>query len=63
LCQALGVTREHNALALDAAPFALQARHGRPTVAVGPRIGISKAVELPWRFVLAGSPYLSRPLR
>lgn len=62
--QALGITREHhNGLPLDAPPFALTPAHEAPRVLCGPRIGISKAVELPWRFVLAGSPYLSRPLR
>lgn len=60
LCQALGVTHEHNGLPLDAPPFALGA--GQPQrVVAGPRIGLTKAVELPWRFGLAGSPYLSRP--
>ena len=65
LCQALGVTRAHNNLALDAAPFQLLARdHGWDgDVLAGPRIGISKAVELPWRFALAGSRFLSKPLR
>jgi DNA-3-methyladenine glycosylase len=63
LAQALGVTREYNALALAAAPFELLPRTGRVQVAVGPRIGISKAVEVPWRFGLAGSPFLSRPFR
>ncbi|WP_374580399.1 DNA-3-methyladenine glycosylase [Pseudoduganella sp.] len=63
LAQALGVTREYNALALGAAPFELLPRKGRVALAVGPRIGISKAVEVPWRFGLAGSPYLSRPFR
>ena len=63
LGQALGVTRDYNALALDQAPFELLPRRGRVQVAVGPRIGISKAVEAPWRFGLLGSPFLSRPFR
>ena len=65
LCEALGVTREHNNLPLAKAPFKLIARDPvhRPEVLAGPRIGISKAVDLPWRFVLAGSRYLSKPMR
>jgi DNA-3-methyladenine glycosylase len=63
LCQALGITREHDGLRLDAPPFKLRARTGEPAVATGPRIGITRAQELPWRFALAGSRYLSRPLR
>jgi DNA-3-methyladenine glycosylase len=62
LCQALGVTREHDGLALDAPPFELLAREGAPPDIVrAPRIGISKAAERPWRYLLAGSPYVSRP--
>jgi len=63
LAQALGVTREYNAMALDAPPFELLPRKGRVQVVVGPRIGISKAVDVPWRFGLAGSPFVSRPFR
>ena len=63
VCQALGVTQMHNRLALDAPPFMLLAREDDVTVQAGPRIGISKAMETPWRFVLAGSPYLSKPMR
>jgi DNA-3-methyladenine glycosylase len=63
LAQALGVTRGMNGMALDAAPFALLAPQDPVDVCVGPRIGISKAVDVPWRFGLAGSPYLSRPFR
>jgi len=63
LAQALGVTRAHNNLALDAAPFTLLPATEAVAVVAGPRIGISKAVELPWRFGLAGSPFLSRPFR
>lgn len=61
LAQALGVTREHNGRALDAPPFRILAPARDPAILEGPRIGITKAVELPWRFGLAGSPYLSRP--
>ena len=61
--QALGITREHNGMALDAPPFQLlPARAAQPVVS-GPRIGISKAVDVPWRFGLAGSRFLSRPFR
>jgi DNA-3-methyladenine glycosylase len=63
LCQALGVTRAHDGLALDEPPFELLAREEEPPLAVGPRIGISRAVEQPWRYGLAGSPFLSRPFR
>jgi DNA-3-methyladenine glycosylase len=60
LCQALGIARVHDGLALDEPPFALLARESEPQLAVGPRIGISRAVEQPWRYGLAGSPFLSR---
>jgi DNA-3-methyladenine glycosylase len=62
LCQALGITREHDGLPLDEPPFELRARRVEPSIATAPRIGISKAQELPWRYALAGSRYLSRPL-
>jgi DNA-3-methyladenine glycosylase len=63
LCEALGVTRAHNGLALDAGPFQIFARTEKATLIVGPRIGISKAVDHPWRYGLAGSRYLSRPFK
>jgi DNA-3-methyladenine glycosylase len=63
LCQALGITREHDGLALDRPPFALHARSETVAIATGPRIGITRAAELPWRYALAGSRFLSRPLR
>jgi DNA-3-methyladenine glycosylase len=63
LCQALAITREHDGLALDRPPFRLEQRIELPQVVRGPRIGISRAAELPWRYALAGSRYLSRPLR
>ena len=63
LCQALGVTREHDGLPLDEPPFELLAREDVPQIARGPRIGITRAAERSWRYVLDGSSYLSRPLR
>ena len=63
LCQALGVTREHDGLRLDEAPFELRPSETRPAVATGPRIGISAAADRPWRYVVAGSRFLSRPLQ
>jgi DNA-3-methyladenine glycosylase len=62
LTQALGLTGEHDGLPLDKPPFALYAA-GDVTIAVGQRIGITKAAEVPWRYAEAGSPYLSRPIR
>jgi DNA-3-methyladenine glycosylase len=61
LCQALRITAAHNGLALDTPPFALFARTGRVEVVVGPRIGITKAVEKPWRYGEKGSRFLSKP--
>jgi DNA-3-methyladenine glycosylase len=63
VCEALGITRAHNGLALDAAPFELHRRTRKPEIAVGPRIGITKAVDHPWRYGLAGSRFLSKPFR
>jgi DNA-3-methyladenine glycosylase len=63
LCQALGVTREHDGLPLDRPPFALTARSGDVELVTGPRIGITKAVDQPWRYGLAGSRFASRPFR
>lgn len=76
LTQALGVELAHNGTSLvsgpvtiragdhlDAAPhaLALEGSIGSPVILAGPRIGIAKAVELPWRFCLAGSRHVSRP--
>lgn len=60
LCQALAVTRELNGLPLDRPPFELAPGPARGLV-VGPRIGITKAVDVPWRFGEAGSRFVSRP--
>jgi DNA-3-methyladenine glycosylase len=61
LTEALGITDKHNALALDAPPIALYARATKPEILAGMRIGITKAVELPWRYGLKGSKFLSKP--
>ena len=63
LCQALAVTGEHDGLPLDRPPFELRAREGEPEIVTGPRVGITQAADLPWRYGLAGSPYLSRSFR
>jgi len=59
--QALGITREHDGLPVDRPPFVLVPAEAAAELLHGPRIGITKAVERPWRFGLAGSPCLSRP--
>ncbi|TPN75970.1 DNA-3-methyladenine glycosylase [Mesorhizobium sp. CU2] len=61
LCQALGIDGSHNRLSLGALPFAFAPTRIDPAAVVsGRRIGLTKAVELEWRFGLAGSRYLSR---
>lgn len=63
LCQSLGVTREHDGLRLDRPPFELHARPREVDVVAGARVGITRAVDLPWRYALAGSRYVSRVVR
>jgi DNA-3-methyladenine glycosylase len=63
LCQALGISREHNGLPLDRAPFKLNPRTQIPKILSGPRIGITRATELSWRYLEADSPYVSRAPR
>jgi DNA-3-methyladenine glycosylase len=60
LCEALGLTGEHDGLPLDRPPFELRSRTGDVEVAAAPRIGISRAAERPWRYVRSASPFLSR---
>jgi DNA-3-methyladenine glycosylase len=60
LCQALGVTREHDGLPLDRPPFELLERDRPVEVLTGPRIGITRAADLPWRYTESGSRFLSR---
>lgn len=59
LAQALGIDADWNGAPLHSAMH----RRSHPDVAAGMRIGISKAVEVEWRFAQAGSAWLSRPLR
>jgi DNA-3-methyladenine glycosylase len=61
LTEALGITIDHNTLPLDRPPIALHARTGDVDIAMGVRIGITKAVELPWRYGVKGSKFLSKP--
>jgi DNA-3-methyladenine glycosylase len=61
LCQALGITHKQNGFALDEPPFELFARTDAVEVAAGPRIGLTKAVDKPWRYGLKGSRFLSKP--
>jgi DNA-3-methyladenine glycosylase len=61
VAQALGITRDHDGLPLDGRPFELRAADTPAEVLAGARIGISKAIDMPWRFGLAGSRFLSKP--
>jgi DNA-3-methyladenine glycosylase len=63
VCQALAITRAQNEFALDEPPFELRARQSDVDVVAGVRIGITKAAELPWRYGLKGSRFLSKPFR
>ena len=60
LCEALGVTGVYDGLPLDEPPFSLRAPSEPHAVVVGPRIGLSKAIDLPWRYGRAGSLFVSR---
>ena len=60
LCQALGVTREHDGVAIDEPPFFLRPKTVDVPIVTGTRIGITKAADKPWRYGLAGSRFVSR---
>jgi DNA-3-methyladenine glycosylase len=61
LCEAMGISIKQSALPLDRPPIALFARTKKPEIVAGIRIGITKAVELPWRYGIKGSKFLSKP--
>jgi DNA-3-methyladenine glycosylase len=66
LTQALGIGLHHNGGDLDAGPVRIAPRPGaweKLSIDVDHRIGITKAVDLPWRFCASGSRFLSRPVR
>ena len=62
LCQALAIDLSLNGKPVDATPMTFAPRAGQLPIATGPRIGISRAIEMPWRFGLAGSSFLSRKM-
>jgi len=60
LCEALAVSGDHDGLPLDRPPFELRPRGEEPEIVATPRVGITVAAEYRWRYVLAGSRFLSR---
>ena len=62
-CQALGINGEQDGARLDRAPFRLRRARKDVEIVRGPRIGLTKAADRPWRYGLAGSPFVSRPFR
>jgi DNA-3-methyladenine glycosylase len=60
LCEALGISGRHNGMRIDRPPFQLFERPSKPEIVVGPRIGITKAAELPWRYGMKGSKFFSK---
>jgi DNA-3-methyladenine glycosylase len=63
VAQALGITHANNGMSLLEAPFCIEPPEAEFDIVCGPRIGITKAVDVPWRFGLAGSKFLSKPFR
>ena len=61
LTQALGVDLSHNGRLVFDPPFELRPANGALPLASGPRIGISRNQDAPWRFGLSGSQFLSKP--
>jgi DNA-3-methyladenine glycosylase len=63
LCTALGITGAQDGLWLGSPPFDIALPEEAAAVVAGPRIGITKAADLPWRFGISGSSFLSRAFR
>jgi DNA-3-methyladenine glycosylase len=63
LCEALGIAGAYDGLALDRPPFDLRERKAVPRVVTGPRVGITRGADSPWRYGLAGSRFVSRAFR
>jgi DNA-3-methyladenine glycosylase len=62
LTEALGIDLAQNDTEISADPFLLLPPAGDPPeIATGPRVGITKATERPWRFCAAANPFVSRP--
>jgi DNA-3-methyladenine glycosylase len=61
LTQALAITREHDGLPLDRPPFRMQPREQPAELVASLRVGITRAADLPWRYSLRSSPFVSRP--
>ncbi len=65
ICEALAIRRSQTDQSLEDGPIAIHAASAGdrpPAVVTGPRIGLTKAADLPWRYCERGSPYLSRPI-
>ncbi len=62
LCQALAISGAVNGQSLDTAPFTVRDRTVPLEVVMGQRIGITRGADTLWRFGLAGSRFLSRPM-
>jgi DNA-3-methyladenine glycosylase len=63
VCQALGITDTLSGHRLDRPPFSLLLPPEKPQVVAGVRIGITRAMDYPWRYGLAGSRFLSKPFK
>jgi DNA-3-methyladenine glycosylase len=61
LCQALGITGRHDGLPLDRPPFEVRRSSEPVEIVTGPRVGITHGGDLPWRYSLRASSFVSRP--